>query len=51
LEKPLGAPDVDDLLEKVAELIEDMDGKVIVVPSDKMPAATGVAAPFRYNTA
>jgi hypothetical protein len=48
--KSLGAPDVDDLLDDVAESVEDMDEKVIVVPSERMPAATGVAATFRYNT-
>jgi len=41
-------PDVDDLLDDLGELVETMGGEVVVVPADRMPVDTGLAATFRY---
>jgi len=41
-------PEVDDLLDDLAELVLHRGGKVVVVPSDLMPVPSGVAAVFRY---
>jgi hypothetical protein len=45
---PLERPDVDDLLDDLAEQVLTRGGTVLVIPSDRMPSATGVAATFRY---
>jgi hypothetical protein len=45
----LPAPDVDDLLDDVAECVLERGGDVVVVPSDRMPAPTGVAAIYRFE--
>lgn len=44
----LRQPDVDDLLDDLAELVADRKGDVIVVPGDRMPATSGAAAIFRF---
>jgi hypothetical protein len=41
-------PDVDDLLDDLAELTLRSGGEVVVVPHDKMPTDTGVAAIYRF---
>jgi hypothetical protein len=41
-------PEVDDLLDDIAELALKMGGEVVVVPSDRMPGETGVAATYRF---
>jgi hypothetical protein len=46
--KDLQNPKVDDLLDDMGELVEKMGGQVMVLPADKMPADTGLAAIFRY---
>jgi len=43
-----GRPDVDDVLDDLAEIGLRMKGTVVVVPSKRMPTMTGVAATFRY---
>jgi len=45
---PIHNPDVDDLLDDLGELVETMGGQVIVLPADRMPVDTGLAATFRY---
>jgi hypothetical protein len=45
---PMRNPDVDDLLDDIGELVETMGGQVVVVPADRMPVDTGLAATFRY---
>jgi len=45
---PLRNPDVDDLLDDIGELVETMGGEVVVMPADRMPVDTGLAATFRY---
>lgn len=46
--KDLSNPKVDDLLDDMGELVLKMGGHVIVLPSEKMPSETGLAALFRY---
>lgn len=45
---PMRDPDVDDLLDDLGELVEAMGGEVVVVPADRMPVDTGLAATFRF---
>jgi hypothetical protein len=44
----LSQPDVGDVLDDLAEAILRMNGTVVVVPTERMPAATGVAATYRF---
>jgi len=44
----LADPGVDDVLDDLAEAVLRMKGTVVVVPGDRLPSATGVAATFRY---
>lgn len=46
--KDLSNPKVDDLLDDLGELVIKMGGEVLVLPSEKMPSETGLAAIFRY---
>ncbi|PKP53200.1 MAG: hypothetical protein CVT92_05655 [Bacteroidetes bacterium HGW-Bacteroidetes-1] len=46
--KDLTNPKVDDLLDDMAELVIKMGGHVMVLPTEKMPTETGLAAIFRY---
>lgn len=46
--KDLNNPKVDDLLDDMGELVIKMGGQVMVLPTDKMPSETGLAAIFRY---
>lgn len=46
--KDLENPRVDDLLDDMGELVTKMGGQVMVLPPDKMPSKTGLAAIFRY---
>jgi hypothetical protein len=46
--KELEHPDVDDLLDDLGEMVLKKGGEVIVVPSEKMPSKTGVAAIYRF---
>lgn len=39
---------VDDLLDDLAEMVMAKGGEVVVVPSDRMPTTTGLAAIFRF---
>jgi hypothetical protein len=41
-------PQVDDLLDDVAELVIKRGGNVIVVAAENMPTKTGIAATFRH---
>jgi len=45
---PENANDVDDLLDDVAETVLRTKGTVVVVPRDRMPTATGLAATNRF---
>jgi hypothetical protein len=44
----LADPEVDDLLDDLAELVLNKGGEVVVVPSDRMPTDSGVAATYRF---
>lgn len=44
----LGNPRVDDVLDDLGTLVERMGGKVHVLPAERMPGRTGVAASFRH---
>lgn len=46
--KDLEHPEIDDLLDDIGELVVHKGGRVVVVPVDKMPTFTGIAAIFRY---
>lgn len=41
-------PQVDDLIDDLAELVLNKKGQVVVVPAERMPTATGAAAIYRY---
>lgn len=44
----LEEPDIDDLLDDVAELVAQKGGVVWVVPAEEMPSRKGLAAIYRY---
>lgn len=44
----LGNPSVDDVLDDLGALVESMGGEVHVLPAERMPSRTGVAANFRH---
>lgn len=44
----LGDPHVDDLLDDLGELVTKKGGTVLVIPAERMPSQTGVAAIYRY---
>lgn len=46
--KPLDHPAVDDLLDDLGELVLRRGGEVVVVPAERMPSRTGLAAAFRF---
>lgn len=41
-------PASDDLLDDLGEIVENMGGQVLVIPPERMPSKTGVAAIYRY---
>jgi hypothetical protein len=44
----LAHPQINDLLDDLGELVLKMGGQVVVVPSERMPTKTGIAAIYRY---
>ncbi len=44
----LGDPRVDDLLDDLGELVTKMGGQALVIPAERMPTDTGLAAIYRY---
>jgi hypothetical protein len=44
----LAHPEVDDVLDDLGVLALKMGGRVIVVPADRMPSRTGIAATYRF---
>jgi hypothetical protein len=44
----LASPDVGDMLDDLAELVLARGGEVVVVPAERMPISTGLAAVYRY---
>lgn len=41
-------PEIDDVLDDIAELVFKHKGEVVVIPKERMPSETGVAAIYRY---
>lgn len=48
IEKDLENPEVDDILDDIAEIVFKYKGEVIVLPKERMPSDTGLAAIYRY---
>lgn len=46
--RDISNPQIDDLLDDLAELTISKGGQVVVVPAERMPTATGAAAIYRY---
>lgn len=46
--EPGADPEIDDLLDDVAESVLRTGGQVIIVPADRMPTDTGLAATYRF---
>ena len=44
----LDHPEIDDVIDDLAELALKMGGQVVVLPSEQMPTKTGIAAIYRY---
>lgn len=44
----LANPEVDDLLDDLAELVIKQGGEVVIVPQERMPTQSGVAAIYRF---
>lgn len=44
----LNDPHVDDLLDDLGELVANRGGTVLVIPAERMPSSTGLAAIYRY---
>jgi hypothetical protein len=44
----LSHPQIDDLLDDLGELVGKMNGRVLVIPAERMPGRTGLAATYRY---
>lgn len=48
VEASLDNPEIDDVLDDIAELVFKQQGEVVVIPKERMPSDTGVAAIYRY---
>ena len=44
----LAHPEIGDVLNDLAELVLEMRGEVVMVPAQRMPSSTGIAAMYRY---
>ena len=44
----LADPEVDEVLDDLGELTLTMGGQVVIVPTERMPTKTGIAAIYRY---
>jgi hypothetical protein len=44
----LSNPQVGDTLDELGELVEKIGGRVLIIPPERMPAHTGLAATYRY---
>jgi hypothetical protein len=44
----LSHPQVDDLLDDLGELVLKMGGRVLIIPAERMPGPTGLAATYRH---
>lgn len=48
IDKELDNPEVDDLLDDLVEMVFNSKGHVVLLPKERMPSTTGVAAIYRY---
>lgn len=48
IDADLENPRIDDLLDDLGELVEQMGGQVHVLPADRMPSTSGLAATYRH---
>jgi len=48
IEANLMHPEIDDVLDDIAEIVFRQKGEVVVIPKERMPANTGAAAIYRY---
>lgn len=46
--RDLADPDTDDVLDDLAEMTLRMKGRVVIVPAERMPTKTGLAATYRF---
>ena len=44
----MAPPRIDDLLDDLGELVAKKGGVVMVLPAERMPSRTGLAAIYRY---
>ncbi|MBE0555598.1 MAG: hypothetical protein IH628_00050, partial [Proteobacteria bacterium] len=44
----LSHPEIGDVLDDLSEMVFRMKGEVVVVPTERMPVTTGVAATYRF---
>jgi hypothetical protein len=44
----LAHPEIDDVLDDIGELVLENGGEVVIVPAERMPAQTGLAAIYRF---
>jgi hypothetical protein len=44
----LAQPEIDDLLDDLGEMVMKKGGQIVIVPAERMPARTGIAAIYRF---
>jgi hypothetical protein len=44
----LAHPEIDDMLDDLGELVVSKGGEVVIVPGERMPSKTGIAAVYRF---
>lgn len=44
----LAHPEIDDLLDEIGELVLNKGGEIVIVPAERMPTRTGIAAIYRF---
>jgi release factor family 3 len=44
----LAHPEIDDLLDDIGELVVKEGGEIVIVPAERMPTRTGIAAIYRF---
>jgi hypothetical protein len=44
----LSHPELDDVLDDLGAIVHKTGGEVVVVPTERMPSGTGIAAIYRY---
>jgi hypothetical protein len=44
----LAHPEFDDVLDDLGELVLQKGGQIVIVPAERMPTRTGIAAIYRF---